>query len=146
MAQPRKMALKKKAPERWSATKEKLFLSALAGHANVTKALRIVRMSSTSLYKRRQTQPAFREAWDEALSEGYATLEAEMLARALDAKDEKMADGTKLTLLSAHAKQVGQFRATRDAKGTARNADQLRAEIAKRLDRLATALGLEIER
>jgi hypothetical protein len=146
MVQLRKTAVKKKTPERWTVTKERMFLAALAGHANVTKALGIVRMSSTSLYKRRQAQPAFREAWDAALSEGYAALEAEMLARALDAKDEKMADGTKLTLLSAHAKQVGQFRATRAGKGGGRDADQIRGEISKRLDRLALSLGLEIER
>ncbi len=146
MAQRRKPAAAKKSPERWTATREKAFLSALAGHANVTKALAVAGMSSTSLYRRRQAQPAFREAWDEALSEGYATLEAEMLARALDSKDAKMADGTKLTLLAAHARQVGQYRATRAEKATARDADQLRAAISKRLDRLARSLGMAVER
>ncbi len=138
-----KTSAAKKSPERWTVTKETAFLAALAGHANVTKALAVAGMSSTSLYVRRRKLPAFREAWDEALSEGYATLEAEMLARALDTKDVKMADGTKMGLLAAHAKQVGQYRASRADKVAARDAAQLRAAIAKRLDRLAKQLGVE---
>lgn len=146
MANASKAGSKAASPERWTQAKERTFLAALAMHANVAKALRVARMSSTSLYRRRQAQPGFREAWDAALSEGYAALEAEMLARALDDKDAKMADGTKLTLLSAHAKQVGQFRAARAGSVRVRDTAQLRVEIGRRLDRLAAALGLAVER
>ncbi|HZG45694.1 MAG TPA: hypothetical protein VEZ41_05440, partial [Allosphingosinicella sp.] len=63
-------------PGRWSADKEATFLAALEEGANVRRAARAARISTTALYTRRQREPAFREAWAEAVRGGYLDVEA----------------------------------------------------------------------
>jgi hypothetical protein len=136
-------------PGRWTAASEKLFLAELAVSANVRQALRVVGLSSTGLYQRRRTNPAFRAAWDAQLTDGYARLEAMMLARAIQAnitattgEDDPelrpVSDATALTLLSAHARHVAQFRATETM--VSGDVATLRRDIRRRLDRLALVL------
>lgn len=142
-------------PDRWTAAKETRFLNELARTANVRHSLRIVGMSAASLYYRRRSNTAFETAWDSALNQGYSRLEAEMLARAIgeaviaDAADAPagppMSDATRMALLSAHAKRVGQYRATQAAQPQA-DVAKLKREIAARLDRLARSAGLEVKR
>ncbi len=140
--------------DRWSTQKEKQFLTVLAVTSNVRLALREVGMSPASLYFRRRKHPGFEAAWDHALNEGYAKLEADMLARAMNEPGSEddcetsgpaMADSTKLTLLAAHAKRVGQYRAAQTSM-VAVDTARLRREITQRLDRLARSLGLEVIR
>jgi hypothetical protein len=54
-------------PDRWTAAKEKTFLTALSLTANVRHSLRTVGMSAASLYNRRRTHARFEAAWDQAL-------------------------------------------------------------------------------
>jgi len=64
--------------------KEEIFFNELATVCNVSAALRASGLGSDSrsVYQRRRTEPDFRRRWDEAVAEGYALLELEMLERA----------------------------------------------------------------
>ena len=69
---------------RWSREIEDMFLENLAQSANVSASAKAAGLAGTALvYRQRQRSEAFRAKWIEALAEGYARLEAEMLAEAL---------------------------------------------------------------
>lgn len=68
----------------WTKAKKAAFLAALAESCNVRLALRRVRMKRTSLYDERRRCAAFRAGWAEAIREGYARLELELLDRAMN--------------------------------------------------------------
>ncbi len=55
---------------RWSAGMEADFLTALEEGANVRRAAEAVGISTTALYARRRSEPAFREAWAAAVQGG----------------------------------------------------------------------------
>jgi len=133
--------------ERWDAGKERRFLDELAHSANVRMSLRAVGMSPASLYYRRRTRAAFRMAWDEALNEGYALLEAQLLNEALNGVAHPVAgaagdvveyrppsDRVRVTLLNLHAKRVAEYRASPTVK--ADEVKHMRALVERRLDRL----------
>src|SRR3954451_21115864 len=63
--------------------KEAIFFNELATVCNVSSALPVSGLASDSrsVYERRRTEPDFRRRWDEAVAEGYALLELEMLER-----------------------------------------------------------------
>jgi hypothetical protein len=124
--QKRRGNASKKAPPPWSAEKRSLFLAELAATSNVTKSAMAAGMSDAQVYAERRRTPAFREAWTDALSEGYARLEFMMLERANDAlavkgkvTDEKLATNKMheysnklaLNLLTAHRALVRESRA-----------------------------------
>jgi hypothetical protein len=69
-------------PDRWSADKEAHFLAALEEGANVRRAARAARISTTALYTRRQREPAFAEAWEAAVRSGYLDVEALLIENA----------------------------------------------------------------
>jgi hypothetical protein len=59
------------------------FLSHLAETSNVAASARKAKLAPTRFYAERRRSEAFRAAWQEALCEGFARLEAELLAEAL---------------------------------------------------------------
>ena len=69
-------------PDRGSAAKQAAFLAALAEGANVRRAAAAVSMSTTSLYARRQREPAFAEGWAAAVRDGYLDVEALLIENA----------------------------------------------------------------
>ena len=81
-------ALQVKKPRRghWSKARRTLFLKVLAETCNVTAAGRAVG-TMTGAYRLRQRDPAFAQAWDEALAIGYDRLETMLLGRALTGVD-----------------------------------------------------------
>ncbi|MFN3621163.1 hypothetical protein, partial [Sphingorhabdus sp.] len=92
------------------------FLDHLAETANVSASARAAGVSSISVYAERRRSPAFREAWAQALTEGYARLETDLLAEALQVASARTADGTlkaraqkhrlAIALLNAHRASV----------------------------------------
>ena len=72
------------------------FLAELAATCNVTLACACAKVSSTSVYRERQKNAAFRAGWARALEEGYARLELMMLERAMNGtvKEVRRADGS----------------------------------------------------
>jgi hypothetical protein len=115
----------KAAPLVWTAEKRSAFLAALAATSNVTKSATAAGMSDAQVYAERRRNAGFREAWTDALSEGYARLEFMMLERASEAMsdtgaatDEKVAvnkmheysNKLALNLLTAHRALVREAR------------------------------------
>ncbi|NJC32812.1 hypothetical protein GGR88_000286 [Sphingomonas jejuensis] len=70
-------------PIRWTAAKQREFLAMLADTANVSRSARSVGMSDQSAYALRRRDAGFRQAWLEALSEGFDKLEMMLLERAM---------------------------------------------------------------
>ena len=92
------------------------FLDHLAETANVSASARAAGVGSSAVYAERRRSPAFREAWALALAEGYARLETDLLAEALQMASARTADATlkaraqkhrlAIALLSAHRASV----------------------------------------
>jgi hypothetical protein len=74
-----------RATGRWSQEAETRFLGELAATANVRASAAASGFSTTAIYKRRAAWPAFRAAWDAALDQGYARIEALLIAGACEA-------------------------------------------------------------
>ena len=74
-----------RATGRWSQEAEARFLGELAATANVRAAAAAAGFSTTAIYKRRAAWPGFRAAWDVALDQGYARIEALLIAGACEA-------------------------------------------------------------
>jgi hypothetical protein len=72
----------------WTGEKQRGFVEALAKAGNVRDACRVVGMSNTSAYRLRRIDPAFRGAWDMALTRASTSLEAVAYVRAVDGIDE----------------------------------------------------------
>lgn len=93
-----------------------LFLDHLAQTANVSASARAAGVTSSAVYAERRRTPAFRDSWALALAEGYARLETDLLAEALQSASGRTADGTlkaraqkhrlAIALLSAHRASV----------------------------------------
>lgn len=93
-----------------------LFLDHLAQTANVSASALAAGVKSSAVYAERRRSPAFRDAWALALAEGYARLETELLAEALQSASGRTADGTlkaraqkhrlAIALLNAHRASV----------------------------------------
>ncbi len=91
--------------------KEK-FLVELALTSNVSKSAREAGLDTFRIYAARKAFKGFRDAWQRALSEGYARLEANLLSIALTETDtpgdEKKASGKKANDGPAKAKATEQ--------------------------------------
>lgn len=92
------------------------FLNTLAYSVNVTKAAKAAGVTTAAIYRERERDAKFRAAWQTALCEGYARLEAQLLAEALVAASPKTSDAMLkarqakhrlgLALLAAHRAAV----------------------------------------
>jgi hypothetical protein len=140
--------------------RREIFLGHLAATCNVTASAAAAGISFSAVYRCRMRDPEFREAWEQALEQGYARLEAALLLRATggggggvdldldaeapiagaDAPDQ--VDWAKgMELLRHHAR--GQDRSAPGFGATARRApfDVVAAKLVKRLK----ALGVKPE-
>jgi hypothetical protein len=68
----------------WTDEAEAIFLDTLSACANVARAAAASGFSETTCYRRRRTDAGFARRWEEALQQGYAVLEAALLARAIE--------------------------------------------------------------
>jgi hypothetical protein len=59
-----------------------IFFATLSVTSNVKRSANAAGLSVTTAYRERDREPAFRAQWEQALAEGYAHLELEMLHRA----------------------------------------------------------------
>jgi len=69
--------------KRWTDAAEAIFLDALAASCNVTWAAEQCGFSTVALYARRRRDPAFAADWQQALEQGWARLEAGLVAAAI---------------------------------------------------------------
>jgi hypothetical protein len=127
----------------------RLFLECLAERCNVSEALAVSGLPSSSLYLKRKSCAKFRAAWDAALEQGYSRLEAELLSRALNGEDQqvlnrkgeivtikKISNALGLALLKQHGVRVAAIRALH---GTNHDEHAMEAKIAiiRKLEQLA---------
>ena len=143
------MAIKKrKAPVRFTATRQATFLGELGRTVNVAASARKAKVSETTVYATRAKSAEFRAAWETALREAYARLELMLLERAIkgvtkpvyyggnkigeitDYSDRQAAD-----LLARHrAKQIG------PACDAPESEEVLRARLAARFQAMGERL------
>lgn len=107
----------------WTAATERKFIDHLAATCNVAASLREVGATATSAYRHRQQSAPFRTAWDRALNDGYARLEAMLLDRALNGRrvtverdgevieTVEYCDTLALRLLALHHRMIADIRA-----------------------------------
>lgn len=62
--------------------RQEIFLDALAASCNVAASAAAAGVCAGAVYAQRRKNPAFRDAWNVALEQGYARLEAALLERA----------------------------------------------------------------
>jgi hypothetical protein len=92
------------------------FLDILAETSNVSAAARAAGVAGNAMYRERRRNPAFAARWHDALCEGFARLEAELLSEALVAPNGNVKEATLksraqkyrlgLSLLAAHRAAV----------------------------------------
>ena len=80
-------------PRDWPKVKEQRFVEALTETCNVTLACAAASVSSTSAYKRRKANAAFRNAWREAIGLAYQKLELVLIERALNGTEKIVTKG-----------------------------------------------------
>jgi len=78
----------------FDARARKAFLDHLAMTSNVAASSRVAGISAARAYAFRRRNPGFYDLWQKALAEGFARLEAELLAEALRAVSGKVSDAT----------------------------------------------------
>ncbi len=78
----------------FNAEERKIFLAHLAETANVTASARKAGVSTGCVYAARRKSAPFDKAWHSALCEGYARLEADLLAEALRPAGSNIKDST----------------------------------------------------
>ncbi len=139
---------------RLNAAKRKLFFASLSETANVSASARLAGISSNAVYAERRRSPAFRAAWSEALAEGYARLEADLLAEALRAVRGKLADATLKAqaqkqrlgtlLLNAHRASVKTYADTPRASATV-DLGVLKAQLILKLTQMRERAGIPLD-
>jgi hypothetical protein len=77
-------------PPRWTRIRRNKFLAHLAATANISASAKFAKMSRSSAYRLRQTDPDFAEAWDEALDAALDDLEEVLMRRALNGVDKQV--------------------------------------------------------
>ncbi len=106
-----------------AAKRRETFLAELALTANVAASARAAEVAEAAIYALRRKDAGFRRAWLEALAEGYAQLELQLLERALfgtpkaarGAGGREFSERLALALLSAHRDTVMKERARAEA-------------------------------
>lgn len=116
MAQIGKAAARDTRGVRPSAAQMTQFLEALAESSNVAASARAAGVTGNAMYRERRRNAGFAARWHEALCEGFARLEAELLSEALVAPSGNVKDATLksraqkyrlgLALLAAHRSAV----------------------------------------
>lgn len=131
----RRIQVTKRGWNRFDAAKKKIFLKWFAATANAAESARRAGVAKSTVFDHRMKDGRFAEAWDRALEQGYARLEAKALEMQFDqAKGEPIDfDGSfeppdaplvdltmALQLLKQHKAEVTQARAERGANPRAR--------------------------
>jgi hypothetical protein len=136
---------------KWTKARSAIFFAELAEVCNVTAAARAAGFSDARwAYNQRRHDPEFRARWDEAIAEGYARLELEMLERARfgenrpadlgesGPRQRAIPTGVAMSLLKLHKSRM---RAPGTATQRPMRGQALRNEIEGRLAEINRRLG-----
>mgnify|MGYP002777883109 CR=1 FL=1 len=126
---------------------EQRFLTALKGSCNVLAACRATGLKPATVYAHRKRWPAFADAWDAAIEEGYDRLSAALVASAgAMLGDTDMEPDASLSVTSvAEALQVlSLYKSRKEGRSFGkrprpRTLDEVRGSILQKLDALAGA-------
>ena len=139
---------------RFNAAKRQRFFGNLSETANVAASARLAGISGNTVYAERRRSAAFRAAWSEALAEGYARLEADLLAEALSTVRGKANDATLKAqaqkqrlgtiLLSAHRATVKAYIDTPRASATV-DLGLLKAQLILKLTQMRDRAGISLD-
>lgn len=147
---------KARAPEkRLNANNRRRFLDHLAETANVSASAKIAEIGSRAIYAERRRLPGFCAEWANALAEGYARLETDLLAEALQVASGKTADGTLkaraqkhrlgIALLSAHRSSVKGGILTSAPVQALSDLPTLKAQLILKLTQMRERAGLPLD-
>ena len=73
----------------WTLERRRVFMETLAATCNVSEAARVAGKNLSSAYYQKRRDPGFAREWAQALSVGYAELEAFLLRQALFGSEEE---------------------------------------------------------
>jgi len=145
----RRLQTRKARPNGFGKERRARFLQHFAATCNASAAAREAGVGVTTVYCTRQRDPEFAAAWNAALQQGYGTLEAALVARALRAAqevpspteaDHRAGEATDrqlgIQLLKTHRQSLGK------APGDIRPQRSDIAAVRERLERKMRALGL----
>lgn len=89
----RRMQVARRKLREWSIADDERFFAELAATCNVEASAHAAGHSGPSAYGRRMRWPAFAEAWEEALQQGYARVEMRLVQVAADGPRRPHVDG-----------------------------------------------------
>lgn len=137
---------------RFDAAARRVFLEHLAATANVSASARKAGIPASRAYQLRRKNEGFRGEWAEALAEGFARLEMDLLAEALTNANGNIKDSTlkaraqkhrlALALLAAHRASVKGANSGGEAGAIApgSSADEMREELATRIEKMRSRM------
>lgn len=150
----KKPQMRKPQPREWTREKEARFLTVLGETCNVTRAAEEAGVSTSSAYRRKKEDAAFRAGWLEALSVAYQRLEFVLLDRAFngteklvkrrDGSDERMVEYSNqlgLSLLKMHRDTAIEGAPENEPQ----DAEEIRERIIAKLKRLKQRFDAETE-
>lgn len=73
----------------WTTARRRRFMETLAATCNVTEAARAAKKAISSAYEQKRRDPSFAREWAQALSIGYAELEALLLRQTLFGSEQE---------------------------------------------------------
>lgn len=144
-ARNRKTQVIRTGGKRWSQAAEQRFLEELAATANVRAAAEAAGFSTTAIYQRRMRWPGFAAEWQACLEQGYARIEAQLVALATDslrrepvtgeAAGKAMSVAEMMNLLKLHRASVkGGAPQRYDARALPPDIEAVRASILRKID------------
>ncbi|KQU53085.1 hypothetical protein ASG67_09590 [Sphingomonas sp. Leaf339] len=117
-----------------NAVRRQRFLEVLAATANVARAARETGVEARACYRLRQRDAGFAAAWEAALDEGYARLEALLLAAAMGSADDNAID--RKLALDVLARRAAQGRGAKAASTRQVPIEEVEATLIRKLDAL----------
>lgn len=136
----------------WTKDKEEIYVNALAETCNFTAAASAAGVSTSSAWRRRKTNAAFRASCREAVAAGYQSLELALLDRALngsekivirkDGSEERVREypnAVALTLLRLHRETADEV--VNEAEQT--DIEEVRERLFNKLQRLRKRIQAE---
>ncbi|RVT93399.1 hypothetical protein [Sphingomonas crocodyli] len=127
-------------------SKRAKFLDVLGHSLNVSEACRESGLSSTTVYRLRRKDAAFRDGWMAALGEAYARLETELLGRALFGVERAVIHGGEIKCyVREYSDRLGlamlaAYRARMKDGGSIETEDEMRAAITDEVKAIAKRL------
>lgn len=88
--------VRRQRPDAMTAIKRQRFLDVVAATANVSRAAEAAGAAPATFYRLRQRDAGFAAAWTRALHDGYAALEARLLAHALGTDEQSPGDADRM--------------------------------------------------